>query len=263
MDKPAAHIKCLVVDDEPLAREVLLRFINREPSLKLIGECENGVQALPILRQQAVDLLFVDIQMPELLGTDLIRILCNPPKVILTTAYPEYALESYELDVVDYLLKPIQFDRFLKAVNKASLQIGSSAAPNFPPVAAVHPTPPTAAAHPSTLNTADDPYLYVRTDRKMVKVVLEDIVYIEGMKNYIKIFTTKGLIITKHSMAAIEAMLPEPAFLRTHRSYIVSQSKINSYTSELIGIGKVEIPIGKLYKNVVMQTLDRHDRDLR
>jgi two-component system LytT family response regulator len=248
MDKSSPHIRCLVVDDEPLAREVLLRLIHREPSLELVAQCENAVQALPILRQQSVDLLFVDIQMPDLLGTDLIRILQNPPKVILTTAYPEYALESYDLDVIDYLLKPIQFERFLKAVNKASIQIGLS-------------TPLPSPASPAI--TAADPYLYVRTDRKMVKIILEDIVYIEGMKNYIKIFTTNGLVITKHSMAAIEAMLPESAFLRTHRSYIVSQSKINAYTGEYIGIGKVEIPIGKLYKTSVMQTLDRHDRDLR
>ncbi len=261
MDKPVSRINCLVVDDEPLAREVLLRFINREPSLLLLAECENAVQALAILRQQPVDLLFVDIQMPELLGTDLIRILRNPPKVIFTTAYPEYAVESYELDVVDYLLKPIQFERFLKAVNKASLQIAPTAS-----TSAISPAPPTDRndrPHPSDRPDPTDSYLYFRTDRKMVKVILEDIVYIEGMKNYIKINTTKGVIITKHSMAAIEAMLPETTFLRAHRSYIVSQSKISSYTGEYIGIGKVEIPIGKLYKSSVMKTLDRHDRDLR
>lgn len=246
MDNTAQRIKCLVVDDEPLAREVLVRFIHREPSLQLIGECGNAVEALGLLRQQPTDLLFLDIQMPELLGTDLIRILRNPPKVILTTAYPEFALEGYELDVVDYLLKPIQFERFLKAVNKASLQIGRVTAPALAPASTEGPAEGTEA------------FLYFRTDRKMVKVMLEDILYIEGMKNYIKIMTTHGLVITKHSMAAVEAMLPASAFLRTHRSYIVSQSKISSYTGEAVGIGKVELPIGKLYKDGVMKTLRKY-----
>ena len=238
MHNPVTKISCLVIDDEPLAREVLVRFIHREPSLRLIGECENAVQALDLIRTNPVDLLFVDIQMPELLGTDLIRILRNPPKIILTTAYPEYAVESYELDVIDYLLKPIQFERFLKAVNKASTQ-----------------------AQPSITGTdrppEHTPYLYFRVDRKMVKVHLDDILYIEGLKNYVKIITTNGLIITKHSMTAIEAMLPASGFIRTHRSFIASQSKIDSYTGEAIGIGKFELPIGKLYKNNVLETLDR------
>lgn len=255
MNNASQQIKCLVVDDEPLAREVLVRFINREPALFLTGECGNAVEALNLLRQQPVDLLFLDIQMPELLGTDLIRILRNPPKVILTTAYPEFALEGYELDVVDYLLKPIQFERFLKAVNKASLVIGLSAAPAS---GAAAPSTATAAAVVAAATAAErnDGWLYFRTDRKMVKVMLEDILYIEGMKNYIKINTTGGLVITKHSMTAIEAMLPASGFLRTHRSYIVSRSKISAYTGEFVGVGKVDIPIGKLYKNGVMQVLD-------
>lgn len=242
MDKPAHHITCMVVDDEPLAREVLLRFIAREPSLHLLAECGNAVQALSLIRQNTPDLVFLDIQMPELLGTDLIPILRNPPKVILTTAFPEYALQSYDLDVVDYLLKPIQFDRFLKAVNKASIQLGVSTNP--PTTAPVTPTRP-------------DAYLYFRTDRKMVRVILEDIIYVEGMKNYVKIITKTGTVITKHSMAAIEAMLPPSSFLRIHRSYIVSQSKISAFTGDSITIGKTELPIGKLFKNNVMQTLQK------
>src|SRR5579863_3106449 len=187
MDRTVPPIKCLVVDDEPLAREVLLRYVSREPSLQLVAECENAVQALNILRQQSIDLLFVDIQMPELLGTELIRILRNPPKVILTTAFPEYALESYDLDVVDYLLKPIQFERFLKAVNKASLQIAPIAPPALSAALPLSGPPPgaSAPAAPDRPQDRPDSYLYFRTDRKMVKVMLEDIVYIEGMKNYI------------------------------------------------------------------------------
>jgi len=260
MDNTLQPIRCVVVDDEPLAREVLVRFVGREPSLRLTGECGNAVEALSLLRQQPVDLLFLDIQMPELLGTDLIRILRNPPKIILTTAYPEFALEGYELDVVDYLLKPIQFERFLKAVHKASLLIGvgSVAASSAAGSAAAGFGTAGAAAAAERAGDPAEGWLYFRTDRKMVKVMLEDILYIEGMKNYIKILTTHGLVITKHSMAAVEAMLPASGFLRTHRSYIVSQSKISSYTGDSVGIGKVEIPIGKLYKEGVIKALRKY-----
>ncbi|GGB02690.1 LytR/AlgR family response regulator transcription factor [Puia dinghuensis] len=241
MDKPVKKIKCLVVDDEPLAREVISRFIARVPSLQLVAECENAIQAMTIVQQQEIELAFVDIQMPELLGTEFIKILQHPPKMILTTAYPEYALEGYDLDVVDYLLKPIQFERFLKAINKAALQIGVTPQPAAPP--------------PAKQEEKPESYFYFRTDRKMVKVMLDEIIYIEGMKNYIRIITDKGAIITKNSMAAVEAMLPEAAFIRTHRSYIVSRSKIRSFTGEVIGIGSTEIPIGKLFKNNVMKAL--------
>jgi DNA-binding LytR/AlgR family response regulator len=242
----------MVVDDEPLAREVLGRFIGREPSLQLVAECGNGLEALAVLRQRPVDLLFLDIQMPELLGTELIRILRNPPKVILTTAYPEFALEGYELDVVDYLLKPIQFERFLKAVHKAVAGFALAGAVGTAGAA------PMASSAPAERQS--EGWLYFRTDRKMVKVMLDDILYIEGMKNYIKIITTRGLVITKYSMAAVEAMLPASGFLRTHRSYIVSLTKIGSYTGESIGIGNVEIPIGKLYKSGVIAALSRNER---
>ena len=227
------------MDDEPLAREVIRRFIERVPSLHLVAECPNAIQAMPVLQQNEVDLLFVDIQMPEILGTEFIKILKNPPKVIITTAYPQYALEGYELDVADYLLKPVQFERFLKAINKVFQQKGISSQP----------------AAPEKAETKQDSYLYFRTDRKMMKVMLSDIIYIEGMKNYIKVVTEKGTIITKNSMAAAEAMLPEDKFIRVHRSYIVLKSKIKSFTNETIGIGNVEIPIGKLFKNEVMKAL--------
>jgi two-component system LytT family response regulator len=241
MDRPIKKIRCMVVDDEPLAREVIVRFIARIPTLQLVAECENAIQAMTLVQQQAVDLIFVDIQMPELLGTEFIRILQHPPKFIITTAYPQYALEGYDLDVVDYLLKPIQFERFLKAIIKAAGQIGVST--------------PAAPAIQTPQQEKADPYLYFRTDRKMVKVMLDDIVYIEGMKNYIRIITTHGALITKNSMAAVEAMLPETSFIRTHRSFIVSRTKIRSFTGETVGLGTVEIPIGKLFKNSVMKAL--------
>ncbi|MDQ3277707.1 MAG: LytTR family DNA-binding domain-containing protein [Bacteroidota bacterium] len=233
-------IRCLLVDDEPLARDVLRRYIELVPTLEVCGECGNALEALSILQQQSTDLLFLDIQMPQLKGIDLLRILPNRPKVILTTAFSEYAVEGYDLDIVDYLLKPIQFSRFLKAVGRAFQQAK--------PVAAT--LPPAPAEEP-----AKEGYIYLRADRRMIKVLLQDILYVESMKDYIKVFTTSGTIITKQSITAMEAMLPEQAFIRTHRSFIASVEKIRSFTTELIQIEKAEIPIGKLYRQNVMKVL--------
>jgi DNA-binding LytR/AlgR family response regulator len=241
MDKSAKIWKCLIVDDEPLAREVISKYIARIPSLQLAGECSNAIQVIEFIQQHEVDVIFLDIQMPEIRGTDLIRILKNPPSIIITTAFQEYSLEGYELDVVDYLLKPIQFERFVKAITKvfrrSDESTPSSITPNEKP------------------ETQKEAYLYFRTDRKTVKVMLEDILYIEGMGNYVKIFTGNGMVITKNSMTTVETMLPEGFFIRTHRSFIVSKSKIASFNNEVVTIGKTEIPIGKLYKNSVIKLL--------
>ncbi|MBL7738368.1 MAG: response regulator transcription factor [Chitinophagaceae bacterium] len=231
-------IKCLIVDDEPPAREIIRRYIEQVPTLELTGECANAIQAFTLLQQKKVDLLFLDIRMPQLNGNDFLKTLKNPPKIIFTTAYSEYALEGYELDVIDYLMKPIPFDRFLKAVNKAFQQTDLK-----------DETPGTAE------EKKNDSFVYFRADRKMIKVMLQDILYIESMKDYIKVFTTGGTIITKQSISSVEAMLPEKDFIRTHRSFIVSAKHIKSYTSELIEIKNTEIPIGKLFRNEVMKTL--------
>ena len=232
-------IRCLVVDDEPPAREIISRYIEQLPELKLAGECANAMQALSFLQHQTIDLLFLDIQMPQLKGTDLLKIVKNPPKVIFTTAHAEYALQGYELDVVDYLLKPIPFERFVKAVHKI-IQSGSD---NISALAAIQP------------EIKQEAFVYFRADRKMVKVMLSDILYIESMKDYIKVVTTNGPLVTKQSMNSVEAMLPENLFIRTHRSFIVSLPKIKSFTHELIEIEKTEIPIGKLFRNRVMKIL--------
>ncbi len=233
-------IKCLIVDDEPLAREVLKRYIEQIPTLELVGECASVIQTMISLQQQATDLIFLDIRMPQLNGTDLLKTVKNLPKVIFTTAYSEYALEGYELDVVDYLMKPVRFDRFLKAVNKAyPLQTGK-------------PLPETETVQEEK---KPEPFAYFRVDRKMIKVLFNDILYIESMKDYVKVITTADTIITKQSISSVEAMLPEKLFVRTHRSFIASVDKIKSFTSEILEIGKNEIPIGKLYRNNVLKML--------
>jgi DNA-binding LytR/AlgR family response regulator len=230
-------IKCLVVDDEPEACNVITRYIREVPILELLGECHNAIQAISILQNHQVDLLFLDIHMPQLKGTDLLKVVNNPPKTIFTTAHEEYALQSYELEAVDYLLKPIPFHRFLKAVQKV-MQIA---------------TPPEMES--AAVLPVQQPFIYIRANRKMVKVLLNDILYIESMKDYSKVFTTAGVIITKMSISSLEELLPENSFIRTHRSYIVSLQKIKSFTSELIEIEKTELPIGKMFRQGVMNRL--------
>jgi len=234
-------IKCLVIDDELPARDVLEKHIAGVEALELAGSCTNAVEALSFLQSNTVDLLFLDIQMPHILGTNFIRTLKNPPKVIFTTAYRKYAIEGFELDAVDYLLKPISFDRFLKAVNKIfELNLQSNTKTSS---TENHPEPA-------------QPFLYLRVDRKMIKVLFNDILYIEGLRDYIRIFTTSKTIITKHLLSSLEEMLPSDAFLRIHRSYIVSISKIDSFNSDTIEISKKELPIGRLFKHDVSKLLN-------
>lgn len=228
-------IRCLVIDDELPAREILKKHIAGVEALDLAGDCSNAVEAISFLKDTRVDLLFLDIQMPHLLGTNFIRTLKNPPKVIFTTAYRKYAVEGFELDAVDYLLKPISFERFLKAVNKV-LQLNLEGSQDH---------------HASILEVPQEsahPFLYFRSNRKMVKVLLDDILYIEGLNDYIKIITSHKNIITKHLLASLEEMLPPNEFVRIHKSFIIALNKIESFNADSVEIGKKEIPIGRLFK---------------
>lgn len=233
-------IKCLVVDDEPPAIDVLVKYIQAVEDLELSATCSNAVEALGTLKHSPIDLLFLDIQMPQLLGTDFVRTLKNPPKVIFTTAYRKFAVEGFELDAVDYLLKPISFERFLKAVNKVlqtSIQVVSS-------------------SHPfDNQSSIPENFIYFRTDRKMVKVYLDDILYVESLKDYIKVITTSKQIITKQAISTLEDMLPSEKFLRIHRSYLVAINKIDSFTADDIQIGEKELPIGRMYHHEVIKAL--------
>lgn len=229
------QIKCIIVDDEPMARDVVRRYIQKIPTLKLMGEFGNAIDATIFLQEQPVDMIFLDIKMPQLTGTEFVRSLRNVPKIIFTTAHKEYAHEGFELDVTDYLLKPIRFDRFLRAVNKAFPQKQQEI-----------------ETHGLIANDESKPassFIYLRVDRKMIKVLLADILYIESDKDYVKVFTEKGFIITRQTIASVEAMLSESQFIRIHRSYIVSLNKLKSFTTETIEIGNKELPIGKLYRN--------------
>ncbi|WP_424963047.1 LytR/AlgR family response regulator transcription factor [Ekhidna sp.] len=233
-------IKCLIVDDEPLAIEVLQSYIDRVDSLELVSTCSNAVQAFEVLKKEKVDLLFLDIQMPKLTGIEFMKALNPTSKVIFTTAYREYAVESYELNVVDYLLKPIAFDRFIMAVNKVVLNEKSQ---------------------DSQLIQTDsieetDPFLFLKVDRKMVKVYLKDITYIESLKDYVRVKTADGKeLVSLQKISYLEKKLPSDCFVRAHKSYIVSVHKISAYSSTYIEVGGTEIPIGRSYKSEVMKLI--------
>lgn len=220
------------MDDEPPAITVLEKFVGMTDSLKLSGSCSNAIEALKWLKKEPVDLLFLDIQMPQLSGTSFLKTLSHPPKVIFTTAYKEYAMEAFDLDAVDYLLKPISLERFLKAVNKLT------------------------QGEPRQQEQASVPeksgFVYFRVQRKMVKVYLDDIVYIESIKDYIKVYRESGpALIVKQSITTLEAMLPVSIFVRIHRSYIVSLQKITAFTAQDVEVGSTEIPIGRSYSGVL------------
>lgn len=228
-------IKCIIVDDEPMAIEVVKRYIGLMPTLHLVGEFHNAIEATIFLQEQSVDIIFLDIKMPQLTGTDFVRSLRQMPKIIFTTAHKEYAHEGFELDVTDYLLKPIRFDRFLRAVNKAFPQKQQEVEAN--------------GVQTVDEGRAPASFIYLRVDRKMKKVLLDDILYIESNKDYVKVFTDTGFIITRQTIASVEVMLSESQFIRIHRSYIVSVQKLKSFTAETVEIGNKELPIGKLYRN--------------
>ncbi len=239
---PDKKICCLAVDDEPIALRAIEKYITATPMLELVATCNNAVEALSTLQNNKVDLLFLDIQMPHILGTDFIRTLTNPPKVIFTTAFRKYALDGFELDAVDYLLKPISFERFLKAVNKVISQHFQPAGQNF---------------SNAIIKENTEKYLFVRADRKNIKVNFDDILFIESLKDYIKVVTIDQSLMTKQSISSIERVLPADLFTRTHRSFIVSIGKIRSFTQDLIQVDRYEIPISRSYRHEVETVLKK------
>lgn len=234
-------INCLIVDDEELARKLLENFIGRLPHLEIVGMCKNPLEAMQVLREQPVDMMFLDIQMPELTGIEFLRTLSNKPVVVFTTAYPEYALEGYQLDVIDYLLKPFSFDRFVQAVNKASewLQLKSSQ------VAAANSQ--NAAASP------EKEYLLVKSEHKIHKLFFQDILYVEGMREYVAYHTPEGRILSLYSLKKLEEELPSDRFIRIHKSYIIAIDRVTTLEGNMVHIGGEKLPIGASYREEVMK----------
>lgn len=230
----------LIVDDEPLAQELLETYIARMPGLQLIAKCSNALEAFGILSKQQVDIMLLDVNMPEITGIDFLKTLKNPPAIIFTTAYTEYALESYELNAVDYLLKPITFDRFVKAINKVSV----------PGDASKH------AAMPVTATRQND-FLFVKSDGRMVKIDLAHLWLVEGLKNYIRLWTEHGKVIVHSTMKNFEDYLAGfPGFLRVNKSYIINLKYVSEIDGNVIRLKGEMITIGNTYKDEVNRLFD-------
>lgn len=224
-------LKCAIVDDEQPARKLISEYIKKVPSLTLVGEYKNPMEAMSVIATEQVDLLFLDIQMPGLTGLEFIKTLNKKPNIILTTAYSKYALESYDLNVADYLLKPIAFDRFLRAVNKV---LNNNPAPTSPPA---------------------EKHLIVKSDGQTHRIGLNEISYIEGLREYVSIHTLGGQIITLESLKNLESVLPESTFCRVHKSFIVNISLVKSHSNHDLMIGTKKIPIGMSYRDDVLSKL--------
>jgi len=255
MSTATNNLNCLIVDDEPLAQEVLVSHLSKVPSLNLIQQASNAMEAFEALHKHQIDLIFLDINMPVVSGLNFLRSLKDPPAVILTTAYTEYAMEGYELDVVDYLLKPIPFDRFLKAVQKASLFLGNKgrAVPTFSEEDNTLKVATTATVSPAP----EKSFFFIKADGKLVKINYADIKYIEGMKDYLKIHMVNGSVVTHHTMKAMEEQLPSSKFMRVHKSYIISLAAIKSIEGNIIHLDmdKAEIPLGNSFKDALLDVV--------
>ncbi|WP_316822148.1 LytTR family DNA-binding domain-containing protein [Pedobacter gandavensis] len=243
-------LKCIAVDDEPLALDIIEDYVSKVPFLELVKRTENAIEALQMVQAGGIDLVFLDIQMPELTGIQFLKIANGKSNYILTTAYSQYALESYDLNVSDYLLKPIAFDRFYKAVEKVHNQQQKNVEQSAPvPVPA-----PVVTATPNAHPVQD--FIFVKTEHKIQKIQLDDILYIEGLKDYISIYTKSERVITLQNMKKMEETLPSNQFIRVHKSYIISLDKIESIERSRITIfGKV-IPIGDTYRDEFFRRID-------
>ena len=227
--------RCYIVDDEPLALDVIEQHLSKFDQFEICGKSTDSVKAYSEIKALHPDLLFIDIEMPDITGLELIESMRSQPKVIITTAYREYAVESFELNVIDYLVKPIPFKRFLKAIDKF-LEAHRASDPKN--------------------ETSVSNHIFVRADRKTVRIVLEDILYIEGVKDYVRIITTDNKIMTKVSVGNFFKELPKEKFIRIHKSFIVAKNKITAHTAYDVEIGPVEIPIGRMYKEQFLKEIN-------
>ncbi len=231
--------KCIIIDDEPLALEVIESHLTKFDDIEIVAKCNSAIKAMEVLNKKSIDLMFLDIQMPKITGIDFLKSLKKTPKVILTTAYREYALEGYELDVVDYLLKPISFERFFKSINKYYQTKGNDI--DF---------------IESNINEQKDSFIYVKSNKKVLKIFINKILYFESTRDYVDIHTTEGTITVKQLISNFESNLPENLFIRIHRSFIISITKITSFSSSTIELNGETLPIGGNYKTKVFNALN-------
>ncbi|HOY07825.1 MAG TPA: LytTR family DNA-binding domain-containing protein [Saprospiraceae bacterium] len=244
-------LNVLIVDDEPLALDVLETYVGQMPDLNLVKRCSNALEANEALKAHQIDLMFLDIQMPQLTGIDFVKTLIHPPMVVFTTAYPNYAIQGFDLNVLDYLLKPISLDRFMKAVNKALEQ------------AELAQRDAVSANMPATAPQNDGlDFFFVKADKKLVKVNFEDIIYIEGLKDYVIIRLIAGRVITLQTMKSLEDRLPKGRFKRIHRSYIIAMDKIMAIEGNMIEVLEKDrpklLPIGKNYRDELLELIEKN-----
>ena len=241
-------INVIIVDDEPLAQDVLETYIEKIAELNLVQKCSNALEANEALKTHDIDLMFLDIQMPQLTGIDFLKTLSKPPLVIFTTAYPNYAIEGFELNALDYLLKPISLERFMKAVNKAMDRIELERKDS--------------AAEIVDAGGENLDYIFVKADKKLIKVNYSDIIYIEGLKDYVIIRMDKNRIITLQTMKSLEEKLPSPIFKRIHRSYIINIEKINAIVGNMVEVVEKgqpkHLPIGKNYREDLLAIINKN-----
>lgn len=236
-------MKCLAIDDEPLALDIIKDFCSKIEFIQLVAACTNPVEAIRILNEHKIDLIFLDIQMPNITGLEFIRAINKPPLIVFTTAYSNYALDGFELNAIDYLVKPFAFERFFRAINKASeiLHLRSNKI---------------VRQIPSVVNLSTPEYIMIKVEYSTVKIELDKILFIEGLKDYVKIYNTSKLLLTKTTLKNLEEKLPQHEFLRVHKSFIISFSKIDSIENNRILIGERRIPVGNQYKTQFYQWLD-------
>lgn len=227
------RLRCAIVDDEPLAIDILESFLKKIPNIEVLGKFNEALSVIQFLNQTAVDFLFLDIEMPNLTGIELIKTLKNPPLIIITSANKDYAIESYELDVVDYLLKPLTLERVVKAINKLNDIVSHFEKPHDENVG----------------------YIFLKENKRMVKVNIQDILFIESLKDYVKVVTRDKTVITKENLSEFEKMLNPKDFVRVHKSFIIPLSKVDAFSSSIIEIGFFEIPIGRTYKDEALKHL--------
>ncbi len=236
MTKP---ISCIIVDDESMARDIIATHLSRIKNIEVVAQCKNAIEAFNFINNNAVDLIFLDINMPEISGIAFAKSINKNIKIIFTTAYRDYAVEGFDLQAVDYLLKPIPFERLLKAVNRY-FEVNAKHLKN------------------ESNQLDDNDFIFVRSDRRMLKITFKDILYIESLSDYIKIHLTETCVVTRETISAIEAKLPQKDFLRIHRSYIVSLAKIQSFTNEEITVNRKALPISRSYKKDVLNHLENY-----
>lgn len=233
-----SKLTCLIIEDEPIAADVLKDYIEQISFLELKGICKDAIFALEILKNEPIDVLFLDIHLPKLKGLDFLKILKTKPQTILTTAYHQYALDAFEEDVVDYLMKPIEFSRFVKAVDKLKLKTAS---------------PPLVSA---VVSEAPRPFRFFNVNKKMVKIFYDEVLYIESLKDYSKIVTKDSSLVVRGQIGEMERIFSDNNFLRIHRSYLVSLAELKAYSATEIEVGKKSLPIGRTYKKSVMEKLE-------